>query len=85
METSKPDWATVTQFEVGQVMHERFAVMLRLHFQLPTLPGTPPAPVQTTLPLYLTERQAKDLLLALGRQLGFPGTGMPETPSAKGH
>ncbi len=82
---SAADWARVTQIDAGKVVHADFAVMLRIHFQQPALPGTPPAPVQTTLPLYLTERQARDLLLLLGHALGFPGTGIPDAPPTQKH
>jgi len=85
MTEKQADWARIVKFEAGQVLHGEFAVMLRLHTQRPTLTGTPPAPVQTTLPLYLTARQAKDLLLLLGHALGLPGTGIPDSPPKPAH
>lgn len=85
MTKAQAEWARVTQFDVGQVLSKDFAVMLQVHFQQPTLPGTTPAPVQTTLPLHLTERQATDLLRLLGHALGLPGTGIPNSPTKPRH
>ena len=85
MDHSTAGWATVTQFAAGRVQDDNFAVMLRIHYRQPTLPGTSLAPEQMTLPLYMTERQAKDLLLLMGQALGLPGTGMPEPPTRPKH
>jgi hypothetical protein len=85
MTTPQAEWARVTQFDAGKAQHEDLVVMLRIHFQRPTLLGTQPAPVQSTLPLYLTERQAKNLLLLLGHALGMPGTGIPDSPGNTTH
>jgi hypothetical protein len=85
MEQPPADWGRVTHIEAGQVMHDNLAVMLRIQFQRPTLPGRPVAPVESTLPLYLTTQQAKDLLLLLGHTLGLPGTGIPSAPAKPKH
>jgi hypothetical protein len=85
MNDANTDWAAVTELAAGRVQDERFAVMLQVRFRQPTLPGTPLAPEQKTLPLYMTERQAKDLLLLLAHALGLPGTGMPQPPTKPTH
>jgi hypothetical protein len=78
METPTVDWAKISRFDVGVVPSGDFAVMLRAHFQMPTLRGTPPAPVQSTPQLFLTTEQANDLLLLLAHALGHPETGIPQ-------
>lgn len=75
----------VVQIDIGSSPVPTYALMLRFHHRDVVPTGTPPGPAQATRDLYLTERQARDLLLLLGRQLGFPGTGIEVTPPPPPH
>lgn len=78
------DWASVSQIDAGRAKHSEYAVMLRFH--LAVTPGAQLLQREGLTPdLFLTERQARDLLLLLSHALGFPETGIESKPPTTGH
>lgn len=78
------DWAGVTQIDAGKCDRQEYAVMLRFALRVP--PGVQLLqPASATPALYLTERQARDLLLLIAHALGFDGTGFESKPPKPAH
>jgi hypothetical protein len=78
------NWAGVSNIEAGRAKNSEYAVMLRFHLAL--TPGVQLLQREGLTPdLFLTERQARELLLLLGHALGFPETGIESSPTKRGH
>lgn len=84
MEELGQTWCGVSQIDAGRVNNSEYAVMLR--FRLTVTPSAQLLQREGLTPdLFLTERQARDLLLLLVHALGLPGTGIESRLPTQGH